>query len=53
MDNKIDATERLMEIVKKRNTKIIINKRQDGYKRDRKISKSMSFEGYSSSDSDE
>ena len=47
MENKINVTKKLLKIVKRRKTSIIFNKQEDGYKRNRNVSRSLSYESYS------
>jgi len=46
MDNKINVTQKLLKVVRHRKTPVIVNKQEDGYKRNRKVSRSLSYESY-------
>jgi len=52
MDNKINVTQKLLKIVKHRKTPVVVNKQENGYKKNRKVSRSLAYESYSY-DSDE
>ncbi len=47
MDNKINATQKLLKMVKNRKTPVVVNKQEKSYMRRRKISTSLSYESYS------
>jgi len=47
MKKEIDITKKLLNIVKNRNTPIIVNKQENSYVRDRKIIHSLAYESYS------
>ena len=47
MDNKINATQKLLKIVKNRNTPLVVNKQKNSYLRNRRSSRSLSYESYS------
>jgi hypothetical protein len=47
MDDKINATQKLLEIIKKRKTPVVINKQEKNYARNRRVSTSLSYESYS------
>lgn len=47
MDNSINFTQKLQEIIKNRKTSLIINKQEKGYKRNRNIIRNLSHESYS------
>ena len=47
MDDKINATQKLLEIIKKRKTPLVINKQEKSYARNRRVSTSLSYESYS------
>jgi len=47
MGDKNNITKKLNQIVKGRNTPLIENKQENGYKRKKKSSGSIAFEGYS------
>jgi hypothetical protein len=47
MDNKINATQKLLKIVKNRKTPVVINKQENSYVRNRRITRSLSYESYS------
>jgi len=51
MNNTIDVTQKLLKIVKQRKTPVLVNKQENGYKKNRNVSKSLAYESYSS-DSD-
>jgi len=46
MDNSTNITKKLNQIVKKRNTPIIENKQENGYKRKKKSSGTLAFDSY-------
>ncbi len=50
MENKINFTDRLIKIVKQRKTSIVVNKQNEGYKPNRRASKTLSHESYSHND---
>jgi len=52
MDNKINVTQKLLKIVKNRKTPLVVNKQENSFVRNRRISRSFSYESYSY-DSDE
>lgn len=52
IDDKINATQRLIKIVKNRKTPLVVNKQEKSFIRKRNVSTSLSYESYSY-DSDE
>lgn len=47
MENRNKVTEKLLKIVQNRKTKIVINKQESGYKRNRKMSGNLAHDSYS------
>ena len=47
MDNKINTTQKLLKIVKNRKTPVVINKQENSYIKNRRVSRSLSYESYS------
>ena len=47
MKKEIDITKKLLNIVKNRNTPVIVNKQENSYVRNRKIIQNLAFESYS------
>jgi hypothetical protein len=47
MDNKINATQKLLKMVKNRKTPLVVNKQENSYVRNRRIIKNLSYESYS------
>jgi len=47
MDNKINATQKLLEIVKNRKTPVVVYKQENSFVRNRRISGNLSYESYS------
>jgi hypothetical protein len=47
MDDKINITKKLLNIVKNRKTPIVVSKQESGYNRDKKVGKSLSYDSYS------
>ena len=47
MDNKINATQKLLKMVKNRKTPLVVNKQENSYVRNRRIIKNLSYERYS------
>ena len=47
MRKEIDITKKLLNIVKNRNTPVIVNKQETSYVRNRKVIQSLAFESYS------
>jgi len=52
MDEKINITKKLLNIVKNRKTPIVVSKQESGYTRNKKGNKSLAYESYST-DSEE
>jgi hypothetical protein len=47
MDDKINITKKLLNIVKNRKTPILINKQESGYNKNKRSGRSLSFDSYS------
>ncbi len=47
MDNKINATQKLLKIVKNRKTPLVVNKQENSYKRNKSSIRNLSYESYS------
>jgi len=47
MNNTIDVTQKLLKIVKHRKTPIVVNKQENGYKKNRNVGRNLSYESYS------
>lgn len=47
MDNKINHTQKLLEIVKNRKTPVVVNKQENSFIKNRRICRSLSYESYS------
>ena len=52
MNDKINITKKLLNIVKNRKTPIVVIKQESGYNRNKNVGKSLSYESYSN-DSEE
>jgi len=47
MNKTIDVTQKLLKIVKQRKTPLLVNKQENGYKRNKNVNKNLSYESYS------
>lgn len=47
MDNKVNITEKLLEIVKHRKIQVVVNKQEGSYKRNKKSARNLTYDNYS------
>jgi len=47
MDKTIDVTQKLLKIVKQRKTPLVITKQENSYKKNKNVSKNLSYDSYS------